>query len=76
MYYWVLLPHPLDHEVGNCFEHVFLSFAFFTRIGPFYLSLITSLAVFSVNFVFIAATHAICVDLEVDRPATSQIINA
>ena len=76
MYYWVLLPHPLDHEVGHLFEYVLLSFEVFTRTGPFYFSLITALAVFSVNFIFIAAAHDTRVDLEVDGSAILQIRNA
>ena len=60
----------IDLNVSSCTLH------FFNRIGTFYLYLISSLAVFSVIFVYIAAAHATCVELELYVSTISHISNA
>ena len=73
---WVIMPLSLDHKFVHCFEQVLFPVGIFTRIGTFYLDLITSLVVFSVVCFFIASEHAPRSDLEVDGSTISHTHNA
>ena len=72
---WVLLPRSLDHEFGRCFEQVLFPFAIFHPDRTTLSSLITSLAVSSDFFVFIAAAHATRAGLDVDGSTISHMRN-
>ena len=76
LYYWVILPHPPDHDVGHCFEYVFLSSSFFHLDRALLFGLHNLYLGIFCHFFLIAAANTPCVDLEVDGSTISQIINA